>query len=372
MATSSLLSLIAEYEGLNIENICTGTCRLSLPYLAGSEVESLIARAISIFSREPTVIDIEPPCVIIGDIHGSILDLVRILQRCGRPSPDNKYLFLGDLIDNGAHSVETLILVLALKVVFEGSVFVIRGDHEFKETNATCNSFQESVHQNYKETDLVDQFFALFQTLPLAAVVDGSVLCVHGGIGPHFTSVEELRRHEKPVSYRGDKVVEEVLWSDPCPSSAEFATNRVRRCGALFNAKAVARFCENNQVSMLVRGHEARKRGVEMEFEGSVITVFSTSNYMGQCGNMSGVLYVRSRTEYEARRYEPLFVRNHIPVSPLNLKYEVNGKRERVKRTDSDQVQLFHRRSLLETLALSPRKRQIRHRKSMDDEIILM
>lgn len=359
MEESVLDSLISHYEDININDVSSGRSRLCVRHITPEEAHSLINASAALFSKESIVVRISPPCVIIGDIHGSLLDLVRIVQRCGRPSPHNKYLFLGDIIDNGPLSLDTVVLLLALKVSFPESVFILRGDHEFPHVTPKANTFESSILDAYGSSDLVDRFFKLFEALPLAAVVDDTILCVHGGIGPHFTSLLTLSQLQKPVSYRDNKIFEDIIWSDPQTSQFEFTTNRSRGCGSFFNSKAVAKFMDANHISMIVRGHELRKRGVEMEFEGTVVTVFSSSNYMGY-DNMCGVLYIRSRSEYEARRYEPLNCPCHIDAvsDQGNVRHIMKRKHELVKRTSSDYISSLKKRSLLGQLAMSPRKQR--------------
>lgn len=354
-------SLVSHYESININDISSGRSRLCVRHITLDEAHSLINSSAGIFSKESIVVRISSPCVIIGDIHGSLLDLVRVIQRCGRPSPHNKYLFLGDIIDNGPLSLDTVVLLLALKLSYPESVYILRGDHEFPGLTPKANTFESSILDAYGSSDLVDRFFKLFECLPLAAIVDDTILCVHGGIGPHFTSLATLSQLQKPVSYRDNKIFEDILWSDPYSSQSEFTPNRARGCGSFFNSKAVARFMDANHISMLVRGHEPRKRGVEMEFEGTVVTVFSSSNYMGY-GNMCGVLYIRSRSEYEARRYEPLNCPGHVDAVSQqgSVRQIMKRKHEFVKRTSSDYISSLQKRSLLGQLAWSPRK----HRKN--------
>ena len=306
MQASTLLDVIARYEKQDLTKVTSGITPLQVPHFSEPEIRALLSKSAMLFVSEPTAVRIDPPCLIIGDLHGSLLDLVRIVQRNGRPSHDNKYVFLGDIVDNGLLSLDTLIFVLVLKAAFPDCVYVIRGDHEFAETKCTTNSFEDSVAQSYSNSDVIDGFYSLFQKLPIAAIVDDAILCVHGGIGPNFTSIGVLGALAKPVTFSENEVVETIVWSDPFNSVNEFAPNRVRGCGWCFSSAALKRFLAENKLSMLVRGHEVRKSGVSVECEGMLVTVFSSSNYLGCYGNQSGVLYVQSKNEYEARRYEPL------------------------------------------------------------------
>ena len=351
MKPSALLDILSEYEKQNIADITCGKAYLRIHHFSETEVRFLISKSSVFFSSEPMVLRLDLPCVIIGDIHGSLIDLLRIVQRNGRPASDNKYLFLGDIVDNGPFSLDTLAFVLMLKVSFPESVFLIRGDHEFAETKCTTNSFDQSVKQAYQDSDLLSVFHMMFQKLPLAAVLDGAVFCVHGGIGPSLKHLDNLAYLAKPVKSDENSVIEEILWSDPMNSLTNFSVNRTRGHGSCFNNAALTHFLKENNLEMLVRGHEVRTGGVGIEFDGKLVTVFSASNYLGH-GNQSGVFYMRSRSEYETRRYEPLAGR--IKVELITTTHSQLARRQTPKTMSTNDLRKCSRYSgcLLTKLAL--------------------
>ena len=83
----------------------------------------------AIFKLEPNLVKIPEPVVVVGDIHGQYYDLVHMLNKAGDPTKVN-YLFLGDYVDRGKNSLETIILLLAYKVKFKENFFLLRGNHE--------------------------------------------------------------------------------------------------------------------------------------------------------------------------------------------------------------------------------------------------
>jgi hypothetical protein len=82
------------------------------------EAIDLINRAKIIFSREPNVLYLDAPVVVIGDIHGQFYDLLNILEVGGDISAGNHYLFLGDYVDRGSFSCEVILTLLAFKVIY--------------------------------------------------------------------------------------------------------------------------------------------------------------------------------------------------------------------------------------------------------------
>ncbi len=152
---------------------------------------------INFFLEEPTVVRVASPVVIVGDLHGHVLDLIRILQYSGHP-PKTKYLFLGDTIDRGEFSLETIILILLFKIVYPNDITLIRGNHEFSQL---CNhsGFGEEVRATYYEPLALSNFFTVFSVIPLAAVIDDSTLCIHGGIGPDIHSLQDIEKISRPI-----------------------------------------------------------------------------------------------------------------------------------------------------------------------------
>uniref|UniRef100_A0A915I1R8 protein-serine/threonine phosphatase n=1 Tax=Romanomermis culicivorax TaxID=13658 RepID=A0A915I1R8_ROMCU len=85
----------------------------------------LIKMAVSILVEEDTLLEIEPPVIICGDIHGQYGDLLDIFERLGWP-PNKRYLFMGDYVDRGTQSVDVMALLLYLKCIFPSSVYLLR------------------------------------------------------------------------------------------------------------------------------------------------------------------------------------------------------------------------------------------------------
>jgi serine/threonine-protein phosphatase PP1 catalytic subunit len=82
-----------------------------------------------IFLEQPPLIELEAPVKIVGDIHGQYSDLIRMFEMCGFP-PSSNFLFLGDYVDRGKHSLETMLLLMCYKIKYPENFFLLRGNHE--------------------------------------------------------------------------------------------------------------------------------------------------------------------------------------------------------------------------------------------------
>ena len=106
------------------------------------EINFIITKSMSIISNQSMLLEIEAPINVCGDIHGQYYDLLRIFENCGYPGEAN-YLFLGDYVDRGKQSIETICLLLAFKIKFPNKIFILRGNHESSITNRIYGFYDE-------------------------------------------------------------------------------------------------------------------------------------------------------------------------------------------------------------------------------------
>jgi diadenosine tetraphosphatase ApaH/serine/threonine PP2A family protein phosphatase len=242
-----------------------------------------------LFSLEPVLLHLRGPIVLVGDIHGNIDDLLRIFGECGYP-PHQRYLFLGDYVDRGLFSIEVLTLLFALKCKFPDEIFLLRGNHETRSIS-TVYGLMGECKQRFGPV-LFSEFHYVFENLPIAAVVERALFCVHGGLSPELRKIGEFQDMEKPGGVPVG-IAADLLWSDPSASVEWFEPNP-RGIGQLFGEKAAKGFLEGNRLQMVVRSHEACSDGMEWPFgdrHRAVLTVFSTTDYCGS-GNAGVVIRV--------------------------------------------------------------------------------
>ncbi|RVW95543.1 Serine/threonine-protein phosphatase BSL3 [Vitis vinifera] len=193
-------------------------------FLDCNEIADLCDSAERIFSSEPSVLQIKAPVKIFGDLHGQFGDLMRLFDEYGSPSTAGDiayidYLFLGDYVDRGQHSLETITLLLALKVEYPLNVHLIRGNHEAADINALSVSGLNVLSAWYGERDGIwawHRINRLFNWLPLAALIEKKIICMHGGIGRSINHVEQIENLQRPITMEaGSIVLMDLLWSDP-------------------------------------------------------------------------------------------------------------------------------------------------------------
>jgi serine/threonine-protein phosphatase PP1 catalytic subunit len=267
-----------------------------------STLKGLASAAQQIMRDQPVFLPLRAPITICGDIHGQFDDLRRVFSIRGTP-PNVPYLFLGDYVDRGEHSVEVIALLLALKVEYPNHIFLLRGNHECPDTNGEygfrdqCATYLtkcpigqcagltgDSMWRMFNET---------FQWMPLCASVNGRIFCVHGGLSPELKDLTQLDsiRREELASVPSKGLVCDLLWSDPDRNEPNWGENE-RGCSYTFGPKIVNDFCDKHGFHLVCRAHQVMDSGYEFFCKRKLATVFTASNYCGDYGNRGSVLHV--------------------------------------------------------------------------------
>ncbi|CAL1390356.1 unnamed protein product [Linum trigynum] len=271
-------------------------------FMDSYEIGELCYAAEQIFMHEPTVLQLKAPVKVFGDLHGQFGDLMRLFDEYGFPSTAGDityidYLFLGDYVDRGQHSLETITLLLALKIEYPENVHLIRGNHEAADINALFG-FRIECIERMGESDGIwawTRFNQLFNYLPLAALIEKKIICMHGGIGRSITSVEQIEKLERPITMdAGSIILMDLLWSDPTENdSVEGLRPNARGPGLVtFGPDRVSDFCKKNKLQLIIRAHECVMDGFERFAQGQLITLFSATNYCGTANNAGAILVV--------------------------------------------------------------------------------
>ncbi|CAL9164613.1 unnamed protein product [Musa hybrid cultivar] len=269
-------------------------------FLDCNEIADLCDSAERIFTSEPSVLQIKAPVKIFGDLHGQFGDLMRLFDEYGAPSTAGDisyidYLFLGDYVDRGQHSLETIALLLALKVECPHNVHLIRGNHEAADINALFG-FRTECIERMGERDGIwcwHRINRLFNWLPLSALIEKKIICMHGGIGRSINHVEQIANLQRPITMEtGSVVLMDLLWSDPTENdSVEGLRPNARGPGLVtFGPDRVMEFCNNNDLQLIIRAHECVMDGFERFAQGHLITLFSATNYCGTANNAGAIL----------------------------------------------------------------------------------
>ena len=289
--------------GMDVADFEQHKIKLSIPVIPVPLLSKICAEASRLFNEEPLVLDITGDVVVVGDLHGHLLDLFRILKKFGSPSKQ-RYVFLGDLVDRGEFSIETLTLVFVMKILWPQNVYLIRGNHEFTTLWSSCG-FLNEVTTLYGNDSVIHEISHALAFVPIAARVNQKNLCLHGGIGPEFTSVSQLEQLRRPIYEFSEEPLQSLLWSDP-DAKCEGYRPSTRGSGFIFGEKETMKFLEDNNLELLIRGHQCTDDGCDFMFDDHLVTVFSCSNYCGIAGNKAGVLVLKEDGSREAVRMEAL------------------------------------------------------------------
>lgn len=159
------------------------------------EIAAMIEKALEVIQSQPMFLRLKAPLTIGTDIHGQYYDLLRFMNDAGLP-PETNYLFLGDYVDRGKQSIETMCLLLAYKLKYPEQVFLLRGNHEC-ENISRIYGFWDECRKRYS-VKLWKQFIMLFNHFPVAALIEDKILCMHGGISPDLTKLDQINKIQRP------------------------------------------------------------------------------------------------------------------------------------------------------------------------------
>lgn len=255
-----------------------------------ADVTFLAVEAKTLLSNEKTLLELTSPIVVVGDLHGHLVDLLHLLQNSGLP-PDNKYLFLGDFIDRGPRSIETLCLLFALKIRFPKSIFLLRGNHESFEM-AQNNEFGEDCKTKLFPSALMI-FAEAFDVMPIAAVIDKKIFCVHGGLSRGFMKLSDIAKIRRPLSLPESGPIADLLWSDPSYTVQEWGPSK-RGNTFVWGQKVAHKFMEDNGLTMIVRAHQVVYEGYGFPFpsDKSVVTLYSASTSANGAKNIAAYMVI--------------------------------------------------------------------------------
>lgn len=264
---------------------------LAIPIFKPDIVRELINEFIESQKFAHSIIVVPRDIIIVGDLHGNLHDLLRILVKNGLP-PETNYLFLGDYVDRGEYSLEVVELVFALKLCFPENVFLLRGNHELSNVNMMYG-FKQNIVDVYCSDALWQEFNNAFEYLPLIAIIAMQLICLHGGISPLLTSMDQIKQIKLPMK-EISPLVRDILWSDPSDKVENYDKNE-RGCGVIWGQNATETALKALSYKRIIRGHQCVVKGVETTHNNKVITVFSSSNYL-PAGNLCGYLLLKNMT----------------------------------------------------------------------------
>ena len=222
-------------------------------------------------------------------VRRQFYDLLEIFKISG-PPPTVNYLFLGDFVDRGYHSVETITLLSVLKLRYPNRITLLRGNHESRQITQVYGFFSE-CSRKFGSNNVWRYFTDMFDYLTLAAVLDNSIFAVHGGLSPLLVSLDQIRVLDRFQEIPHEGPLTDLLWSDPDPDKPGWNASQ-RGAGYLFGATVVKKFLSTNGFEHITRAHQLCMDGYQVLFDDQLSTVWSAPNYCYRCGNIASVMEV--------------------------------------------------------------------------------
>lgn len=256
--------------------------------LKNTEITAICLAARDVFLGQPTLVELSPPVKIVGDVHGQYSDLIRLFEMCGFP-PAANYLFLGDYVDRGKQSLETILLLLCYKIKYPENFFLLRGNHECANVTRVYGFYDECKRRCNIKT--WKTFIDVFNCLPIAAIVASKIFCVHGGLSPSLHSMDDIKRIQRPTDVPDYGLLNDLLWSDPSDTALDWEENE-RGVSYCFGKAIINEFLARYDMDLICRAHMVVEDGYEFWNDRTLVTVFSAPNYCGEFDNYGACMSV--------------------------------------------------------------------------------
>ena len=238
---------------------------------------------------------------ICGDIHGQFYDLMELFK-VGGDLPDTNYLFMGDFVDRGFYSVETFLLLLALKVRYPDRITLIRGNHESRQITQVYGFYDECLRK-YGSVNVWRYCTEIFDYLSLSSIIEDKIFCVHGGLSPSINTLDQIRVIDRKQEVPHDGAMCDLMWSDP--EDIDGWGLSPRGAGYLFGGDVVTQFNTTNNIDLIARAHQLVMEGYKHMFTGqTLVTVWSAPNYCYRCGNVAAILELDEQLQKNYKIFE--------------------------------------------------------------------
>lgn len=223
------------------------------------DATNLCNQAREVLLSQPMLLELGAPIKICGDIHGQYTDLLRLFEYGGFP-PEANYLFLGDYVDRGKQSLEVVSLLFAYKIKYPENFFMLRGNHECAGINRIYGFYDECRRRF--SVKLWKAFCNTFNCLPCTAVIDDKIICMHGGLSPELSQMEQIANIARPCDVPDTGLLCDILWADPDPSITGWNEND-RGVSFTFGGDVVRQFLRRHDLDLVVRAHQVVEDGYE-------------------------------------------------------------------------------------------------------------
>ncbi|KAF6769863.1 hypothetical protein AHF37_12066 [Paragonimus kellicotti] len=260
------------------ENIRTPGVRVPISEL---ECIALCCLVKPIFQSENMLVRVQAPVKVCGDIHGQFYDLLRLFDGI---------TLIGDRS------------LLRLLVCCSHSRSNIRGDF-------TClEEITKELKERFGKSKIHKHCLSVFNVMPVAAVIENSIFCCHGGLSPdlmpeiHKPLDTLINQIQRPTEIPRQGLLCDLVWSDPADytQAGDLPVGwlpSTRGCAYNFGVDVINTFLDTYELDLVVRAHQVVEDGYEFYYENRLITLFSAPNYCNQFQNSGGVFVVRKADE---------------------------------------------------------------------------
>jgi serine/threonine-protein phosphatase PP1 catalytic subunit len=259
-----------------------------LVQVSEGQLKALCNDARKAFMDQNALLELEAPIKIVGDIHGQYHDLLRIFEYGGMP-PESNYIFLGDFVDRGKQGLEVITLLTAYKVKYPENFFMLRGNHECASITRIYGFYDECKRRH--NIKMWKTWCDVFNCLPVCALIDEKIMCMHAGLSPELTNFDSIRRLVRPTDVPDTGLVCDLLWGDPDKDVVGWAEND-RGVSFVFGPDVVSAFLQKQDMDLVVRSHQVVEDGYEFFAKRQLITVFSAPNYCGEFDNAGAMMSI--------------------------------------------------------------------------------
>jgi hypothetical protein len=248
--------------------------------------------------EQPSCVDIklDSQIVFCGDIHSSLSSLLFHILAPGGFSDNRKFIFLGDYLDRGSKGIECVCILLLLRFLFPGQVFVLRGNHETRNVYRRYGTTKEIQKKkpNITTSELnifCDKLDEIINMMSFAAIIGNNIFATHG-CPSEYTPIHKIRNITKKSNGGYFNSVEHILiWSDPILHTSKTSWKSPRGAGCHVPQYVTQDFMSKNGFKMIIRGHEWQKDGVSFEHP-DVVTIFGRPDYRKNKKSLAAMLLV--------------------------------------------------------------------------------
>ncbi|CCF56533.1 hypothetical protein KAFR_0B02350 [Kazachstania africana CBS 2517] len=262
-------------------------------HLSEERVYDICLKSQELLITEGNVTHVDTPVTICGDIHGQLHDLLTLFEKSGGVEK-TRYVFLGDFVDRGFYSLESFLLLLCYKIRYPDRITLIRGNHETRQITKVYG-FYDEVMRKYGNSNVWRYCCEVFDYLSLGAIINNRIFCVHGGLSPDVSTINEIKAIDRKQEVPHEGAMCDLLWSDP--DDVDKWSLSPRGAGFLFGSNEVEEFLHTNGFELIARAHQLVMEGYKEMFDGGLVTVWSAPNYCYRCGNVAAVLKIDDQLE---------------------------------------------------------------------------